>query len=93
RVDAPAAGSALFSELAQPAAQPAPQETALLRPLHACSPRERVALITDTLATMLAETLRLSGPDAIAPEQSLLDLGLDSLVALELPDRLTKVFG
>ncbi|WP_175843645.1 type I polyketide synthase [Burkholderia contaminans] len=93
RVDAPAAGSALFSELAQPAAQPAQQETALLRQLHACAPRERVERITDTLAAMLAETLRLSGPDAIAPEQSLLDLGLDSLVALELTDRLTKVFG
>ncbi|BBA44077.1 MULTISPECIES: bifunctional LLM class flavin-dependent oxidoreductase/SDR family oxidoreductase [Burkholderia] len=93
RVDAPAAGSALFSELAQPAAQPAQQETALLRQLHARAPRERVELITDTLAAMLAETLRLSSPDAIAPEQSLLDLGLDSLVALELTDRLTKVFG
>ncbi|WP_175732063.1 type I polyketide synthase [Burkholderia ambifaria] len=93
RVDAPAAGSALFSELAQPAAQPAQQETALLRQLHACAPRERVELITDTLAKMLAETLRLSGPDAIAAEQSLLDLGLDSLVALELTDRLNKVFG
>ena len=52
-----------------------------------------VELVTGTLAAMLAETLRLSGPDAIAPEQSLLDLGLDSLVALELTDRLTKVFG
>ncbi|MGE8574271.1 MAG: beta-ketoacyl reductase, partial [Burkholderia contaminans] len=93
RVDAPAAGSALFSELAQPAARQPQQETALLRQLHACAPRERVELIADTLAAMLAETLRLSGPDAIAPEQSLLDLGLDSLVALELTDRLTKVFG
>ncbi|WP_423383202.1 type I polyketide synthase [Burkholderia sp. LMG 32019] len=93
RVDAPAAGSALFSELAQPAAQPAQQETALLRQLHACAPRERLELIAGTLAKMLAETLRLPGPDAIAPEQSLLDLGLDSLIALELTDRLTKVFG
>ena len=92
RVDAPAAGSALFSELAQPAAQPVQQDTALLRQLHACAPRG-VELVTGTLAAMLAETLRLSGPDAIAPEQSLLDLGLDSLVALELTDRLTKVFG
>ena len=74
RVDAPAAGSALFSELAQPAAQPVQQDTALLRQLHACA-RARVELVTGTLAAML-ETLRLSGPDAIAPEQSLLDLGL-----------------
>ncbi|MDN7666773.1 type I polyketide synthase [Burkholderia vietnamiensis] len=93
RVDAPAAGSALFSELAQPAAQPAQQETPLVRELQACAPRERLALVTDTLAKMLAETLRLAGPDAIAPEQSLLDLGLDSLVALELTDRLAKTFG
>ncbi|MCA3783144.1 MAG: LLM class flavin-dependent oxidoreductase [Burkholderia sp.] len=93
RVDAPAAGSALFSELAQPAAQPAQQETALLRQLHACAPSERLELIAGTLAKMLAETLRLPGPDAIAPGQSLLDLGLDSLIALELTDRLTKVFG
>ena len=38
--------------------------------------RASVELVTGTLAAMLAETLRLSGPDAIAPEQSLLDLGL-----------------
>jgi phthiocerol/phenolphthiocerol synthesis type-I polyketide synthase D len=93
RVDAPAAGSALFAELAQPAAQPAQQETALLRELHACAPRERIERITNTLARMLAGTLRLPDPDAIAPDQSLLDLGLNSLLALELTDQLNKVFG
>ncbi|WP_322064569.1 type I polyketide synthase [Burkholderia ubonensis] len=93
RVDAPAAGSALFSELAQPAAQPAQQETELLRQLRSCAPRERIELVTATLAQMLAKTLRLSGADAIAPDQSLFDLGLNSLIALELTDNLTKVFG
>ncbi|MCX4165233.1 MULTISPECIES: type I polyketide synthase [Paraburkholderia] len=93
RVDAPAAQSALFSELAQPAAQPAQQETELLAQLKSCAPRERLELVTSTLSQMLVKTLRLSRPDAIPPGQSLFDLGLDSLIALELTDRITKVFG
>jgi len=93
RVDAPAAASALFTELAQPAAEPVRQDTAWLRQLKSCAPHERLECITATLAQMLAETLRLPHQNAIAPEQSLFDLGLNSLIALELTDKITKIFG
>jgi acyl carrier protein len=88
----PAAASPLLSEFLQPGA-PAAAETELLREVRRRRPDERREFVISALAGMLADALRLPDSAAIAPDRSLFDLGLDSILALELTNRISTGFG
>ncbi len=49
--------------------------------------------IADVVCTQLAATLQLGDPALIDPRASLIDLGLDSLLALDLRKRLRRTVG
>lgn len=57
--------------------------------LHQNSPNERKTLLTDLLIDLVAESLRLPRTE-IAPRERLFDLGVDSLIAVELKNRLQR---
>ncbi|WP_437996725.1 beta-ketoacyl synthase N-terminal-like domain-containing protein [Sorangium sp. So ce185] len=96
RPEAPAAPAAPRPSGDAPAPEPEPAggsapdalPDALIERLRAAAADERRRLLEAWLQTAVAQTLGLDGPEPIAPGVSLLDLGLDSLMSLELRDRL-----
>ena len=77
------------------ASEPIPQ-TAPSRTATAIIPgpgAERHAWLFAHLARALGETLKRAADDPIPPRQPLFDLGLDSILALELRDRLEQELG
>ncbi|WP_437606619.1 beta-ketoacyl synthase N-terminal-like domain-containing protein [Sorangium sp. So ce834] len=68
----------------------APAAVALVERLRAATPDERRRVLEGWLKTSAAQTLGLDAPERIAPGASLLDLGLDSLMSLELRDRIAQ---
>jgi phthiocerol/phenolphthiocerol synthesis type-I polyketide synthase D len=95
RNDAAAAASPLLSDLYQTTVEAAAtqQETPLVIRLKACAPRERLALVKSEVAALLARVLRLKDPDSIMPTQPIFEMGLDSILALELTSRISAEFG
>jgi len=91
--DPAAAAAPLLSEFSQPGNEPAPQETKLAADLRSCAPGNRRDFVVSVLAGMLAEVLRLPDKSSIARGRSLFDLGLDSILALELTSRISAGFG
>lgn len=69
------------------------QETELMADLRACSRVDRSDLLRTVIASMIAENLRLPSADAISPSQSFFDLGVDSIIALEFTNRLSRMLG
>jgi acyl transferase domain-containing protein/acyl carrier protein len=59
-------------------------KTALLQPLHQASAEERPRLLAAHLRAEVARVLELGDSETIAMEHRLFDLGLDSLMAVEL---------
>ncbi|MCT2585113.1 SDR family NAD(P)-dependent oxidoreductase [Actinophytocola sp. S1-96] len=70
-----------------------PTESALTTRLTTAPPAERRHLLLDLVRTHAAAVLGHDRPDAIPAEQGFLEMGFDSLTALELRNRLTGVTG
>jgi acyl carrier protein len=87
------AASPLLSGLLQSLNPSVQQETKLLIDLQSCPADDRPDFVMSVLAEMLAEVLRLPGPETVSRSQSLFDLGLDSILALELTNRISTSFG
>jgi myxalamid-type polyketide synthase MxaE and MxaD len=82
--------SPLLSELAREAAEvprPARLSTATRDALLAADPADRQRLLQSYLSEQVARALGLS-PSKLDPQQPLSDLGLDSLMAVELKNRI-----
>lgn len=95
RADPEAALSPLLSALARDAAPaPAPtEEPELVRTLRELPEAERREELTAFLTTLLCEALRLKGRGLLTPRQGLFELGLDSILALQLKTRLEQKLG
>ncbi len=65
----------------------------LLRRLRALSPADRLRVVAELVQTELAAALRLPSSAALPVEQPLKELGLDSLVAVEVRNRLGTLIG
>jgi acyl carrier protein len=50
-------------------------------------------VLLDLVRTHVAEVLGFDGPEAVVPERGFLDMGVDSLAALELRNRLSSATG
>jgi aryl carrier-like protein len=77
-----------------------PQESApavpvgdVARRLADARPADRHALAIEYVTLQVAAVLRVSRPESLDPRQRLMDLGLDSLMALELRSRLALGLG
>ena len=65
-------------------------EAPLLEPLRAAAPSERLQLLTQKVQQEVAAILGFSESTAVSPQIGFFELGMDSLMALELKDRLEK---
>ena len=86
----------LLHPLALTRAQPRPSRTAttpLRHQLASRTPDERRQILLDTVRTHAATVLGHDTPDPIHPDRGFLDLGFDSLTAVELRNRLTTATG
>jgi acyl carrier protein len=91
----------LFREIAQverrraAAAQDAPavQKESLVAQLAKVPASRRIGVLSKHAQHEAAKVLGLSDPAAIAPQQPLRDLGLDSLMAVQLRNRLSDAIG
>lgn len=59
---------------------------------QAADETERAALLMQQLQAMVATTLGIADPTVVDPQQGLLDMGVDSLMAIELRNQLGKLF-
>ncbi|MGY0055282.1 SDR family NAD(P)-dependent oxidoreductase [Streptomyces sp. LZ34] len=90
----PAPVPALLTGLAHTARRPAPTaDTGLVRRLRTAAPDERDRLLLDLVRTQIAAVLGYPDPARIAPDRGVMDLGLDSLTAVELRNRLAAATG
>ncbi|QSJ15492.1 SDR family NAD(P)-dependent oxidoreductase [Nostoc sp. UHCC 0702] len=84
----------LLSELAKPFLQATakrPQltkQTELLAKLPDASPSDRLQLLTDYLQAKVRTVIRLDSSQTLDPQQSLQELGIDSLMTAELKNRI-----
>jgi acyl carrier protein len=88
----------LLRELAPVRRRPAPgtglaAAQGLAERLAAAAPQERTDLLLDLVRTRAAATLGLAGGHAVDPERGFLDMGFDSLTAVELRNRLAEATG
>ncbi len=75
------------------AERPGPPAAALAATVAALAPASRVEAVRDYIREQAAEVLGHSGADAIQPGREFLELGVDSLTAVELRDRLGRATG
>jgi SAM-dependent methyltransferase/aryl carrier-like protein len=73
----------------EPAAVPEPE----LRELREAAPAERAALLTDIVRRGVMEVMRLDSTRKPDADRGLIDLGLDSLMAVQLRNRLGRDLG
>ena len=79
-----AAEYALSPEIAEPAA------SGWLKSLTATPKEKQYSLLVDQLRNIIAKALRLAAPNSIELRQGLRDLGLDSILSIEVRGRLEK---
>ena len=92
----PDALPALWRDLVPRPTRPAtvpPPEAGLADRLAALAAAEQLALVRDIVRAEVAAVLGLPDPAALPAERGLLDLGLDSLTAVELRNRLAVLTG
>ena len=65
----------------------------LLETLTGIAPDQRQGVLEEKGRAEVAAVLRLAGPEAVEPEQPIRDLGLNSLTAVELRNRLNQATG
>jgi amino acid adenylation domain-containing protein len=70
--------------------EPAGRQPAWRDQLLALSPAQRRAAILDVVRAEVARVLAMPGPQAVAPGRALRELGLDSLMAVELQNALGR---
>ena len=78
---------------ASAARAPAAAEATLAQRLAAALPNRRLALLREHVRALAARVLGLPRPDALSPDEPLRQLGLDSLMAVELRNLLGKAAG
>lgn len=97
RNDPAAARLALFSEMAETVVSRSPVQAegdaGMLRSLRELPESERRRFLMDYLSQQIARTLKLDAGFALEPRQQLFDLGFDSIMAIELKNRLERSFG
>lgn len=93
QADPAAAAAPLLSLLFEAAAPRATEDTALVIDLKACAPGGRLEMVTAALAGLLAKVLRLADAQSVPRTRAFFDTGLDSILALELTNRISEVFG
>ncbi|MCP5425309.1 MAG: type I polyketide synthase [Gammaproteobacteria bacterium] len=79
----------LLKDWVRQSAKPA-IDPSLRQRLSAAEDHERSVLLLGHLRQQIAQVLALADPEQIAPRQRLFDLGIDSLMAVELKNRLEK---
>ncbi|WP_437568146.1 SDR family NAD(P)-dependent oxidoreductase [Sorangium sp. So ce542] len=87
RAAAPAPGDAA------PAPAPGDAAPALLGELAAAPPRERRRTLQRRIQASVAETLGFAGADEVSPTRGFFELGMDSLMAVDLCQRLGRALG
>ncbi|WSD92481.1 SDR family NAD(P)-dependent oxidoreductase [Streptomyces canus] len=75
------------------AAGPAAQDATLTDVLAGMGPQERTDLLNQLVLGMVADVLGHASADGLDPQRGLLDLGIDSLTAVELRNRLGTTVG
>jgi acyl transferase domain-containing protein/acyl carrier protein len=80
-----------FTQAVGPVTSPPSSE--LLQKLKTTPPEERSAVLLNYIRAQLARVLGLSSPELIEPGQPFFELGLDSLIAIELRNRFEISFG
>nr|BAD08373.1 polyketide synthase modules 1-3 [Streptomyces halstedii] len=72
---------------------PETDQEALTRRLASLSPADRDRFLLDLVRTQVAGVLGYSGPDAIDPQRGFQELGVDSLAAVQIRNRLGAATG
>ncbi|NTX32850.1 SDR family NAD(P)-dependent oxidoreductase [Myxococcus sp. CA033] len=85
--------SALVAREGGGGAKASARDDALLRKLSEVSPVEARRLLVTELQKRLSKVLRIKNPSRLAPERPLTELGLDSLMAIELKNHLMNALG
>ncbi len=96
RQDSPETKSPLlegFKEQIGTQLSPSSEQSEFLAQFEATSADKRKGLLTAHVRMQIAKTIGLASPEPIQPRQALFDLGLDSLMAVELRNRLQKSLG
>lgn len=71
---------------------PAPPETSVI-PLANMGPEDRLELVATRVINEVAQVLGIDIPESIDPERGLFDMGMDSLMSVQLRKRLEAAFG
>lgn len=99
RVDPAAARLPFLSSLREPHREPpldlavVPDGAPLIEAIRSLPAQDRRPALLAELSTLLSGALRLPAGQVIEPRQPLFDIGLDSILALELKDRLERLLG
>ncbi|PSR19689.1 beta-ketoacyl synthase [filamentous cyanobacterium CCP3] len=83
----------LLEFVAQDYASAGAKVASFLPELEAATPSQRKPLLLHHVQSNLARVLGLSAPEELDPQQGLADLGMDSLMAVELRNRLQSSLG
>ncbi|AOX04464.1 hypothetical protein BJP34_22190 [Moorena producens PAL-8-15-08-1] len=83
----------LLQAFTSPLGQSQPGKSEFIQELDATPVHERRELLMTHVSSQLARVLGLTAPEQIEPRQPLFDLGIDSLMAVELKNRLESSLG